>query len=226
MEFRWISLNFALFREKVPSNSVESTKWNDKTKHHFNIVLLFEWLFVILPNSHQNTLYDMDLSIITQLFIFRHPCVYCVWLRYIVREPSCWKYLSSVFLTRIRASTWAPLQYAIRRLIVRSHEVSKPRDWCLELSDHSGLWQAPRKHCCRGACQMSERCDNSNYQSRGFETSRDLTILNNWLSLKKCRVTGYNQSLHRRHMTDMAPRITGNSTVRLTNFQSSCKENL
>ena len=31
-------------------------------------------------------------------------------------------------------------------------------------------------HCCRGACQISKRCDNSNYQSRGFETSGDLTI--------------------------------------------------
>ena len=75
-----------------------------------------------------------------------------------------------------RMVTWAPFQYPIRRLIVRSREVSKPRDWCLELSDCSEIWQAPQQRCCRGACQMSEQCDNSNYQSRGFETSRDLTI--------------------------------------------------
>ena len=142
-EFRWILLKFAFYRDKVPSNSVQSTKWNDKTNYHFNIVLLFEWLFLILPNSHQNTLYDMDLSIMTLLFICRHTCVYCVWLRYIVREPRCWKYISLVFLLRIRASTWATFQYPIRRLIVRSREVLKPRDWCLELSDHSELYRHP-----------------------------------------------------------------------------------
>ena len=68
-----------------------------------------------------------------------------------------------------------PFQYQIRRLIVRSREVSKPRDWYLELSDGPEIWQAPQKHCCWGACQISKRYDNSNYQSRGFETSWDLT---------------------------------------------------
>ena len=50
---------------------------------------------------------------------------------------------------------WAPFQYPIRRLIVRSREVSKPRDWYLELCDSSEIWQAPRQHCCRCACQIS-----------------------------------------------------------------------
>ena len=71
---------------------------------------------------------------------------------------------------------WTLFQYSIRRLIVRSRKVSKPRDLYLELSDRSEIWQAPRQHCCRCACQISKRCDNLNYQSRGFETSRDLTI--------------------------------------------------
>ena len=71
---------------------------------------------------------------------------------------------------------WASFQYPTRHLIVRSHLVSKPGDWCWELSDCSEIWQAPRQHCCRGACHISEQCDNSNYQSRGFETSRDFTI--------------------------------------------------
>ena len=58
-----------------------------------------------------------------------------------------------------------PFQYPTRRLIVRSHEVSKR--------------------------QISERLDNSRYKSRGFETSRDLTIrrqndhLNQWLYSSK-----------------------------------------
>ena len=64
----------------------------------------------------------------------------------------------------------------VRRLIVRSGEVSKPRDLYLKLFDRSEIWQAPRQQCCRCACQISKRCDNLNYQSRSFETSRDPTI--------------------------------------------------
>ena len=71
---------------------------------------------------------------------------------------------------------WAPFQYPIRRLTVRSRNVSKPRDLYLELSDRSEIWQAPRQQGCRSACQISKRCDNLNYKSRGLQTSRDLTI--------------------------------------------------
>ena len=53
---------------------------------------------------------------------------------------------------------------------------SKPRDLYLELSDRSEIWQAPRQHCCQCACQISKQSDNSNYQSRVFDTSRDLMI--------------------------------------------------
>ena len=49
---------------------------------------------------------------------------------------------------------WVLFQNTIRCLIIRSHEVSKPWDWYLELSDHSEIWQAPQQHCCRGACQF------------------------------------------------------------------------
>ena len=70
----------------------------------------------------------------------------------------------------------APSQYPIIRLIVRSRKVSKPRDLYLELSDRSEIWQARRQHCCRCACQISKRYGNLKYQSRGFETSWDLTI--------------------------------------------------
>ena len=39
------------------------------------------------------------------------------------------------------------------------------------------LWNLTfRKQCCRGAFKISKRCDNSNHQSRGFETSRDLIM--------------------------------------------------
>ena len=68
----------------------------------------------------------------------------------------------------------APSQYPKRRLFVRSRKVSKPRDWYFKLYRFE-IWQAHRQHCCRSACQISGRSDNSKYKSRGFETLRDLT---------------------------------------------------
>ena len=62
-----------------------------------------------------------------------------------------------------------------RHLFVRSRKVSKPRDWYFTLSYRFEIWQAHRQHCCRSACQISERSDNSKYKSRGFGTLRDLT---------------------------------------------------
>ena len=46
----------------------------------------------------------------------------------------------------------------------------------LELSYRSEIWQASRQQRCRDACQISEWYDNSNIQSRFFETSRDLAV--------------------------------------------------
>ena len=80
-------------------------------------------------------------------------------------------YEQTVMLHKI----WAPSQYPKRRLFVRSRKVSKPRDWYFKLSYRFEIWQAHRQHCCRSACQISERSDKSKYKSRGFETLRDLT---------------------------------------------------
>ena len=71
--------------------------------------------------------------------------------------------------------SWAPSQYPKSRLSVRSRKVSKPRDQYSKLSYRFEIWQAHRQHCCRSACQISERSGNSKYKSRGFETLRDLT---------------------------------------------------
>ena len=80
------------------------------------------------------------------------------------------------FCTSVMAATlWAPSQYPKKRLFVRSRKVSKPRDWYFKLSYRFEIWQAHRQHCCRSACQISERSENSEYKSRGFETWRDLT---------------------------------------------------
>ena len=63
-----------------------------------------------------------------------------------------------------------PVSISEKRLIVRSREVSKPRDWYFKSSYRFEIWQAHRQQCCRSACQISERSDNSKY---GFETSRE-----------------------------------------------------
>ena len=62
------------------------------------------------------------------------------------------------------------------RLIVRFREVSKPRDLGLYFSNRSEILQAHRQQRCQDACQILERQDHYNIQSRGFETSRDLTV--------------------------------------------------
>ena len=72
--------------------------------------------------------------------------------------------------------SWASFQYPIRGVIVRSVKVSKLRDLYLELSDRTEIWQAPRQHCCRRACQISRQYEHFNTRSRAFETLRDLTI--------------------------------------------------
>ena len=46
----------------------------------------------------------------------------------------------------------------------------------LKWSYRSEIWPAPRQHCCRDACQISERPDFVVPVSRGFETSRDLVV--------------------------------------------------
>ena len=86
----------------------------------------------------------------------------------IFRLPLCLCYTTM-------SDSWAPSQYPKRRISVRSRKVSKPRNLYLELSDRSEIWQALRQQCCRCACPISKQYGNLKYQSRGFETLRDLT---------------------------------------------------
>ena len=90
----------------------------------------------------------------------------------IYRDHCCRNIPNDAFTT---FSNRAPSQYPKRRLFVRSRKVSKPRDWYFKLPYRFEIWQAHRQHCCRSACQISERSDNPKCKSRGFETLRDLT---------------------------------------------------
>ena len=76
----------------------------------------------------------------------------------------------------------APFEYRKACLIVRSREVSQPRELYLELSDRSEIWDSSRQLCCWCVHQIPKRYDHLNYQSRGLETSRYLT---------KIRLIGY-----------------------------------
>ena len=103
------------------------------------------------------------------------PSRFCIAEIVLLMRISSWKFVR-VPKNSHHCECWTPFQYPIRRLTVRSRKVSKSRDLYLELSDRCEIWQAPRQQGCRSACQISKRCDNLNYQSRGLDTSRDLTI--------------------------------------------------
>ena len=64
--------------------------------------------------------------------------------------------------------SWALLQYFLKLLTVRAREVSKPRDFYLELFN--------RQHCCRCVCHIWNRCDIWNYQHRDFTRPYDKTF--------------------------------------------------
>ena len=108
----------------------------------------------------------------------------------------------------------APSQYPKRRLSVRSRKIAKPRDLYLELSDRYEIWLAPRQQCCRCACQISKRYDNLKYQSRGFETLRDLTerrLFGYWdgaLWLTASQWCNVWRQLRHKHMIDISVCLT------------------
>ena len=96
-------------------------------------------------------------------------CGTAVARKWVAVESRCtWRYNNQPHAANI---SQGPFQYPIRSLIARSREISKLRDLCLELSDRAEIW------CCRGACQISKRYDNSNYRSRlrDFTRSYDKT---------------------------------------------------
>ena len=57
-----------------------------------------------------------------------------------------------------------------------SREVSKPRDSGLDYFNRSEIWPPPRQQRWWDACQISERYNNFNIHSRGFETFRYLAV--------------------------------------------------
>ena len=66
--------------------------------------------------------------------------------------------------------------------LCRKTSCTKPRkfsqlwDISLAWSNHSDIWQASRQHCCRDACQISEKSIPVNTQSWSFAILQNLTI--------------------------------------------------
>ena len=62
-----------------------------------------------------------------QLVIFHlQICYYLMYLPHV-----CFLYFLQVYIIYSMTETRAPFQYLITHLIITSHEVLKPRDWCL-----------------------------------------------------------------------------------------------
>ena len=127
------------------------------------------------------------------------------------------------------ASTWAPTQYPKRRLSVRSRKYSKPRDLYLELPDRSEIWQALRQHCCRCACQISKRYDNLKYQSRGFETSRDLTkrrLFGYWDGVLKANLERRQSEIHTDQTQQASNEPIYSCQIILLKMNDDCKQSI
>ena len=105
-----------------------------------------------------------------------------------VRDPRLLLATARNLWSAIGAKRTSPLRVALvatgrlsgplftKRTDVLRQDLAKSWDSGLNLSHCSEIWLAPRQHRCRDACQILERYDHYNNQSRGFETSRDLAI--------------------------------------------------
>ena len=130
-------------------------------------LIMPQYLLISITMGKYMTIPVLTFNVIIHMIRTRH------WI-WFLRYFCCGRYYCQ-HIESLSTRIWDPSQYPKRRLSVRSRKVSKPRDLYLELSDRSEIWQALRQQCCRCACQILKRYDNLKYQSRGFETLRDLT---------------------------------------------------
>ena len=82
-------------------------------------------------------------------------------------------------------TTWLSIWYCRRCLTIRSRKASKVQDWVPKCSYCFDIWQVPPNH--QGACQISERSDNSKYKSPSFEILQVLSI--------RCIIRYWNRAL-------------------------------
>ena len=102
---------------------------------------------------------------------------------WLIETPSrlLWRHFNDInasFTWTCMAKNLGPLSLSNKTF----RKASRPRDLYSELNDRSEIWPAQWQQCCRYVCRISKLCNNFNYHSRGFDTSRHLPIR---------RLTGY-----------------------------------
>ena len=133
------------------------------------ITCLREWIFLVRIECQQhNHLARFDvvtppLSCSFSYLYLGPSCLIYAWMRRQAENPTGTSYISTKWLwstTRthsiLAASTMTYTYkqvFRLWRLIVRSREVSKPRDLYLELSDWSAIWRARRQPICLSNCK-------------------------------------------------------------------------
>ena len=142
------------------------------------------------------------------------------------RTRSCVTTYHLISRNNMFMSTWAPFQYAKRRLIARSREVSKPRDLCLELSDRYEIWQAPPAALLPMCCQISKRYEHFKHpisRPRDVTRSHDKRFIGYWngtLIVSKISLTQKHMSLGIGSLMCFIVNILLTLMSRRTNYQS------
>ena len=180
---KWSCVNFQFqFHERIHLYT-----WHMSHAIYKFLLLALTW-DLITPNR-QSILRDtrtafslppviVNLRIEHWCFIFRCTCSPNVNTKQMLGQVwQCHVYVANNFRKQQWSPQWIAMSSASLGLYSLSGKTSYRKiSWSLEAANRSEIWQVPRQRCCRGACQISERYDHCNIQSRGFETSRDLTV--------------------------------------------------
>ena len=115
----------------------------------------------------------------------KHSCIGTGWFRAIwvyimavdtltpcIARPPTVTALAGVSLEKFGTTRF--LTVLVQRTV--TYQVGETDIIVSDFSNSSEIWQASRQQRCQVACQISERCDHDNIQSRGFGTSRDLAV--------------------------------------------------
>ena len=100
-------------------------------------------------------------------------------------QPLCKRPAIEVYYQKVLQLLWMDVFTAVhcnpghlftKRTGVSPYDLTKTQSCGIEWSHCSEIWQASRKHCCRGAYQIPVRMEKLNPESLGFRTSWDLAV--------------------------------------------------
>ena len=110
------------------------------------------------------------------------------------------RFLTAVFKTYILK--------VVRGLTTWFREISKSQERGLNITNRSEIWQAYLWQYCRDVSWISERCDDYDIASCGFQTSYKITRLNPWTHCPPNFSNTTPDSLHP-HGSPSVQRLTG-----------------